>query len=101
MMDTEVVSLENVRRSREWLDNYDRLQPFHDALCKEPEEAPVALFRLARKHRDWGIGRPRAVLESVRYQALLAGILLDEAGKIIRTAMYRSKREPPWGGGTA
>jgi hypothetical protein len=91
-MNIEVVSLENVRRSREWLENYDRIQPFCDALRNsEPDGAAIALFHLARKHRDWGIGQPRAVLINLRYQAHLAGIPFDEAEKIIRAALYRSK----------
>jgi hypothetical protein len=93
VMDIEVISLENVRRSREWIENYDRIQPLVDALRNsEPEESSVALFRLARKHRDWRIGQPKAVLDTLIYEAHKAGIPLNEAEKIIRAALYRPKR---------
>ncbi len=90
---TKIINLQNVRRSLMWCENFDRIEPFYDALRNaEPDEAPVTLFRLARKHRDWNIGKRRAVFDVLRHEAHQAKVPDDEAEKIISAGLYRTKR---------
>jgi hypothetical protein len=94
-MTAKVVSLDNIRQNREWRENFDRIRPFYDALWNaEGDEAPTALFRLARKRRDLlaeGIGTPRAVRDMLRFEAWQKDIPPDEAEKIISAGLYRAR----------
>jgi hypothetical protein len=90
------ISLDNVRRNKEWIENHERISPFYDALQNADQaEAPACLFRLARKHRDLldeGIGKRSAVLAMLRAEAVLAKIPIDEAEQIIKAGLYRSRK---------
>ncbi|MGB8895644.1 MAG: hypothetical protein WA322_15505 [Pseudolabrys sp.] len=74
MKTPKLVDLHTVRRSRQFVGAAKRLQPFLDALENaEKDEAPTALFRLAREYRNMlaeGIGKRSAVMFMIQRQWL-------------------------------
>ena len=96
MKTPKLVDLHTVRRSRQFVGAAKRLQPFLDALENaEKDEAPTALFRLAREYRNMlaeGIGKRSAVMFMI--SAAVAKIPPDEAEKIIMAGLYRGKKPP-------
>jgi hypothetical protein len=90
--EAKVVDFERERDHRKWRVDSEQILAAHAEMtaAASPEDAAVALFRLARKHRDLRIGQPAAVVDINSFEAnYFCGIPRDEAKRIIRAAMYR------------